>query len=129
MTCDLSRSHKVVPSAETWGIRHLYDGGAGPWTAGASAGQDARMKWHSVYVDQERRFALEVEEESGRTFLSIPVSNTLADYLEWYEVDAETFERYHADPTLAIEFAEKCKRREMDHLLLLPPGTDRGWAT
>lgn len=84
------------------------------------------MKWDTVFVDLERRFALEVEKESGRTFLSIPVSNTLTDYLEWYELDAQTFERYRANPTLAIEFADQCERREMDHLLLLPPGTDRG---
>ncbi len=86
------------------------------------------MKWNTVYVSRQRRFALEIDEESGRTFLSIPVKNNFVEYDEWYEVDAETFERYRADPTLAIEFAEQCKRREMDHLLLLPPGTDRGWA-
>ena len=46
----------------------------------------------------------------------------------WYEVDAETFARYRADPSLAHGFVERCKRREMDHLLLLQPGTDRGSA-
>lgn len=82
----------------------------------------------TVFVDQVRRFALEVDEESGRTFVSIPVSNRLCDYLEWYEVDNETFEKYKADPTLAHDLVGKAKRREVDHLLLLKPGTDRGFA-
>ena len=84
------------------------------------------MKWSCVFVDRERRFSLDVEEESGRTFVAIPVRNQMAEYDEWYEVDAETFERYRADPSLAHDFVDACKRREMDHLLLLPPGRDRG---
>ena len=86
------------------------------------------MKFRCVLVDRERRFSLDVEEESGRTFVAIPVRNQMAEYDEWYEVDAETFERYRADPSLAHAFVEACKRREMDHLLLLPPGRDRGLA-
>lgn len=79
-----------------------------------------------MYVDHERCFSLDIEEESGRTFVAIAVRNQMVEYDEWYEVDAETFERYRADPTLAHDFVAACKRREMDHLLLLPPGTDRG---
>ena len=86
------------------------------------------MKWKVVHVDVARRFSLDIEEESGRTFVSIPVRNQMVEYDEWYEVDAETFARYSADPTLAYDFVERCKRRELDHLLLLPPGSDRGSA-
>lgn len=84
------------------------------------------MRWNCVHLDTERRFSLEIEEESGRTFVAIPVSNRMADYLEWYEVDAPTFQRYRIDPALAYGFVERCKRRELDHLLLFPPGSDRG---
>ena len=87
------------------------------------------MKWNVVHVDTVRRFSLDIEEESGRTFVSIPVRNQMVEYDEWYEVDAETFARYRADPTLAYDFVERCKRRELDHLLLLPPGSDRGSAS
>lgn len=84
------------------------------------------MRWNCVHLDTERRFSLEIEEESGRTFVAIPVSNRMADYLEWYEVDAPTFQRYRINPALAYGFVERCKRRELDHLLLFPPGSDRG---
>ena len=80
----------------------------------------------SVFVDRVRRFSFDVDEETGRTFVSIPVRNTMVEYAEWYEVDKETFERYKGDPALAHDFVAKAKRRELDHLLLLKPGTDRG---
>jgi hypothetical protein len=88
------------------------------------------MKWNCVYIDKVRRFSLEIEEESGDRFVAIPVetANHHVEYLEWYRVDADTFDRYRTDPTHAHDFVESCKRREQDHLLLLPPGTDRGWA-
>jgi hypothetical protein len=83
-----------------------------------------------VYVDQARRFSLEIEEESGGTLVVIAVEtpNSHVEYTECYRVDAQTFERYRADPALAHDFVASCKRREQDHLLLLAPGTDRGWA-
>ena len=79
-----------------------------------------------VFVDRVKRFSLDVDEESGRTFVSIPVQNTKVEYCEWYEVDKETFEHYKNDPTLAHDFVAKAKARELDHLLLFKPGPDRG---
>jgi hypothetical protein len=80
----------------------------------------------AVFVDRVNRFALEMHRESGRTFVSFPVSNPYADYTEWYEVDRTTFDRYVADPTRAHRFVEQAKNRELDHLLLLKPGRLRG---
>ena len=86
------------------------------------------MKMKNVFVDQVMRFGLDIDEDTGRRFVNIPVSNRMADYLEWYEVDAATFDAWLANPALAHDFVAKAKRRELDHLLLLKPGTDRGWA-
>jgi hypothetical protein len=85
------------------------------------------MKMRSVFVDPVMRFGLDVDDETGRRFVNIPVSNRMADYLEWYEIDGPTFYRFLADPTTAHDFVARAKRRELDHLLLLKPGTDRGW--
>ena len=84
------------------------------------------MKMNFVYVDQERRFSLDIDEDTGKTYVAISVFNGLVEYDEWYEVDAETFADYRADPTKAHDFVDRCKRREMDHLLLLKPGRLRG---
>jgi hypothetical protein len=72
------------------------------------------LKW--VFVDTVRRFSLEIDEDSGRTFVAIPVEHQdyKVEYTEWYEVDPETFARYRGDPTLAHEFVERCKRGELD---------------
>jgi hypothetical protein len=85
-----------------------------------------QVKLKPVYVDRVNRFSLDIDENSGRTFVSIPVRNSMVEYEESYEVDRGTFDRYEAEPTLAHDFVEKAKRRELDHLLLLPPGADRG---
>lgn len=84
------------------------------------------MSMKAVYVDRVRRFSLDIDEATGRTFLSIPVRNRWVTYDEWYEVDNETFEKYVADPSLAHPMVEQARGREIDHLLLLQPGTDRG---
>ena len=86
------------------------------------------MKLEPVFVDRVRRFSLDVDKETGRTFVAISVRNRMVEYDEWYEVDQATFESYKADPTLAHDFVGKAKRRELDHLLLYKPGTDRGVA-
>ncbi len=86
------------------------------------------MKLKALFVDQTRRFSLEKDEESGRTFVGIPVRNSMVEYTEWYEVDKETFDAYIADPILAHAFVARAKRRELDHLLLLKPGSERGWS-
>jgi hypothetical protein len=79
-----------------------------------------------VFVDRVNRFSLDVDEETSRTFVSIPVRNQYVSYEENYEVDKDTFDRYVADPTLAHEFVRRARNRKLDHLLLLKPGTDRG---
>lgn len=84
------------------------------------------MKLEAKFVSQEHRFSLDVDAESGRAFVSIPVRNRLVEYCEWYEVDQETFRGYLDEPMTALEFVEKARRREIDHLLLYPPGSDRG---
>jgi hypothetical protein len=80
----------------------------------------------AVYVDRENRWALDLDEPSGRTFVSIAVSNPYTDYEEYYEVDRPTFDRFAADPAEAREFVDMAQSRELDHLLLLPPGRLRG---
>jgi hypothetical protein len=86
------------------------------------------MSLRPVYVDRVNRFSFDIDEESGRTFVSIPVRNQMVEYEENYEVDRATFDRFVADPALAHGFVAQARHRELDHLLLLQPGTDRGVA-
>ncbi len=80
-----------------------------------------------LFVDRVNRFSLEVDLETGRNYIGIPVRNSMVEYTEWYEViDKDTFAKCQADPTQAHDMVGKARRREIDHLLLLKPGRDRG---
>ncbi|WP_067565356.1 hypothetical protein [Nocardia acidivorans] len=86
------------------------------------------MKFNDQYFSREYRFSPGIEEETGKHYLSIPASSGVVDYEEYYEIDQPTFDRYMQNPSSAVDFAEKCRRREMDSLLIIPAATNRGTA-
>jgi hypothetical protein len=72
------------------------------------------------------KYSLGVESTSGRYYVSIPVSNGLVDYEEYYELSQGQYDDFLRDSAAAIEFVEACRRREHDDLLLQQPGNNRG---
>ena len=86
------------------------------------------MNFVDEMVSRELRFSIGVETRTGRYYLSIPVANRLVDYEEYYQIDRSAYERYRADPRSAAEFVRRCRDRELDDLLILKPGRDRGVA-
>ncbi|MCG2593113.1 hypothetical protein LZ009_10005 [Ramlibacter sp. XY19] len=86
------------------------------------------MKFIDSYVNAEHRFSLGREVESGRFYLSIPVSNRLADYEEYYELSQAAHDAYPGNLPEILRFVNRCKARMCDELLLVPPGRDRGVA-
>lgn len=86
------------------------------------------MKFNDVFVSREDRFSIGVEEQSGRYYVSIPVSNGMVDYEEYYEIDKAQFGLYQADMQAALEFVKRCRNRESDDLLIVKPGKNRGTA-
>ena len=84
------------------------------------------MRFRDTHVNSSERFSVGQELDSGRFYLSIPVSNRLADYEEHYEISRECHDRYVRNLAELSEFAKKCRNRECDHLLFIKPGSDRG---
>ena len=84
------------------------------------------MKFDDRYFSREDRYSLGVEATSGRNYASIPVSNGLVDYEEYYEITSDQFDEFLADRSAAIEFVESCRRHEQDDLLIQKPGSNRG---
>lgn len=84
------------------------------------------MKFTDSYFSRENRFSLGVEEATGRFYASIPVSNGIVDYEEYYELTSEQYEAYLADPSTAVPFVEECRERKHDQLLIQKPGWNRG---
>jgi len=84
------------------------------------------MKFLDLYVSRRERFTIGIEEDSGRYYVSIPVSNPYVDYEEYYEISKSQFNEFQCDVRLACEFVYACRRHEKDDLLIVKPGTLRG---
>lgn len=84
------------------------------------------MDAHYDHISEEHRYGLGVDFDSGTPFLAIPVTIGVADYNEYYRVTKQDFERFGADPAAALSFADECRRREHDDLLIVQPGWNRG---
>jgi hypothetical protein len=76
----------------------------------------------------DHRFALGRDSRTGGHYLSIPVSNRLVDYEEYYRLEPELYARILTDDHAAAAFAVECRAREHDNRLILRPGRDRGTA-
>jgi hypothetical protein len=84
------------------------------------------MKPRDEYFSREERYALGVDEESGRFYASFPVNSSAVGYEEFYELNADQYRGFLADPVAAIAFIEECRRHERDDLLMQKPGWNRG---
>jgi hypothetical protein len=84
------------------------------------------VKFEKAFVSRENRYSLGVEVESGVHYAAIPVSNQLVDYMEYYKLTDQEYERFLDEPSQAVEFVESCRNRQQDQRLFMKPGSDRG---
>jgi len=88
----------------------------------------ASMKFVDTATSVVERFSIGQEAESGRHYLSLPVSNRLCDYEEYYEISQEAHDGYPGNLAGLAAFARQCRERLHDDLRFLAPGADRGVA-
>lgn len=84
------------------------------------------MNFADSYFSKEHRYSLGIETASGKHYASIPVSNGIVDYEEYYELDSGQYQRFLTDQSAALKFVEACRRHEHDQLLIQKPGSNRG---
>jgi hypothetical protein len=84
------------------------------------------MKFEDTYFSKEDRYSLGIESTSGRHYVSIPVSNGIVDYEEYYEITPDEYQLFLSDKAAAVEFVESCRKHERDDLLIQKPGSNRG---
>jgi hypothetical protein len=84
------------------------------------------MTYDDTFFSRQDRYSIGVESTSGRHYLSIPVSSRILDYEEYYEITPEQQRVFREDRVEALQFAEACRRREHDDLLIEKPGWNRG---
>ena len=84
------------------------------------------MKFVDAYFSQADRYSLGEEVETGRLYLSIPVSTGPVDYEEYYELSREERDGFLAVPEAAADSAKPCRLHREDERLILQPGWNRG---
>lgn len=85
------------------------------------------MNFKDSAFSREKRFSLGQELDSGKYYVSIPVSNTKVDYQEFYEVSKELHDSYPENLQEVEAFVEECRARKKDSVLMVKPGIDRGY--
>ncbi|ROL95654.1 hypothetical protein [Pseudomonas protegens] len=86
------------------------------------------MKFIDLLVNREEMFSMGIEALSGQYYVSFPVSLGVVDYEEYYAIDRATFELFEQDLQAALEFVTRARKRELDQLLIMKPGKNRGTA-
>ncbi|CAJ1586152.1 hypothetical protein [[Mycobacterium] wendilense] len=85
-----------------------------------------KKRFDEVHFSPEHRYSLGIDRKVNGFYLAIPVSNGVVDYDEHYVLTREQYESFLADEEVALNFVERCRRRENDDLLIYEPGTNRG---
>ena len=84
------------------------------------------MRFDDIFIFKKERFSIGQEADSGKFYLSFPVSNGLVEYEEYYELTEEEFERFSAALVEMRELAELARSRNCDDRLIIKPGSQRG---
>ena len=85
-------------------------------------------RFQDTTVFKQERFSLGRDTAANNLYLSIPVANRLVDYEEYYRISEAQYEVFIGDTQAAAKFANECRARQYDQLLILKPGSDRGVA-
>jgi hypothetical protein len=83
-------------------------------------------RFSDTHVFREQRFAIGSDTQTNGYFLSIPVANQMVDYEEYYRLTADQYSQFSNNGAAGGMFAEECRARKRDNLIILAPGTDRG---
>lgn len=87
------------------------------------------MRFSDVFVSKEERYSIGTELDSGKHYVSIPVSSGTVDYEEYYAISPQQAEAFLRDNKAAIEFVAACRLRRHDDLLIHKAGSNRGAPT
>ncbi len=88
--------------------------------------EPGRARFRTLFVSREQLFSLGRDSLSGEPYLAIPVANRMTDYEEYYRITPDQLTAFQADLPAARAFADQCRARRHDTLLILKPGADRG---
>jgi hypothetical protein len=85
------------------------------------------MKFNATKFTRTGRYAIGIEEESGKYFLSFPVRGMIIEDEEYYEISEAEFKLFSEDLDKAKDLVERCRQRLEDQRLLRQPFQPRGY--
>jgi len=85
------------------------------------------MKFKTTKFTRTGRYAIGIEEETGKYWVSFPVRNWIVEDEEFYEINAAEFELFSEDLDKAKDLVERCRQRLEDQRLLRQPFQPRGY--
>ena len=77
------------------------------------------MKFNDLFFSTENYFSVGNEEESGDYYLSIPVSNKLVDYEEYYRIPEELYKENESNLSNLVFVAEEFPMGSHQRILLI----------
>lgn len=86
-------------------------------------------RFKDTFIDKDERFSIGIDLSSGENYVSIPVSNRMVDYEEYYVIPKDLANNYDSNRDSILEIVRKCRAREYDDYLIIQPGSDRGIPT
>lgn len=80
------------------------------------------QRFEDSFISREYRFSLGIDRETGRHYLSTPVSgvNRAAEWEAYFAISEDQFRRFRADPAIADRFTEDCRLGRNVRLLIYP---------
>ena len=84
------------------------------------------MRFETIFVSREHRYALERDTLTGRPVFSIPVGRSAVEWEEYYEINEAEMAHLLADEEAARTFARECGNGRHDSRLLNRAGPQRG---
>ncbi|MFD4365833.1 hypothetical protein [Rhodococcus sp. NPDC058521] len=63
------------------------------------------MKFTDTIVSKQGRYSVGIEEESGRHYVSIPVSNGIVDYEEYNKIGRDSYDLFRSNRLFPFQSA------------------------
>ncbi len=78
------------------------------------------MRFNDTFISRSERFSLGIEEDSGRYYLSLPVSQPRVDYEAFYVLSAEEYQLFLSDAAACAAFLAHCQAGECEARRIKP---------
>jgi hypothetical protein len=83
-------------------------------------------RFSDTHVFREQRFAIGTDAQTHGHYLAIPVAKQMVDYEEYYRLTPDQYRLFSGNVAAGSVFADECRARKCDDVIILAPGTDRG---